>query len=444
MTVDLDVAVVGAGIGGLAAATGLAEAGLSVRVFEAADRVGGRMASFRRAGYTVDEGAEQLSTRGYRATWELIRRAGIRRDEVPPIGKRVAVWREGVAHPGLSEPGAVLTGAGLSKRARIDLVRFLAAIRDPRRFDADRPEWTPIGTRTVADYARGFHPDLHDYLFQAVAGCFFGWDTGRSAMAPFACLLREIGPASCWVTYRDGMDTLARRLAGNLDVVTGRAVREVVGGTDLARVVFDDETVTARSVLLCVPAPVAARLYVNAPEADAEFLAACAFRPMLKVSCFLDRPLAVKTSRPAYVLLTPSAEEDVLSGLVIDHEKHPERAPAGAGLVSLLASPRVVPELFDAADDDVVQALVDSGERFAPGLAGRPCGISWHRFRHGLPEATPEALRLRAGFAARPIGTVDYAGDWVLLRPSSEGAVRSAATTVSRVLSRLDSVRGAA
>lgn len=441
---DTDVAVVGAGIGGLAVATELRAAGLSVRVFEASDRVGGRMASFRRDGYTVDEGAEQLSTRGYRATWELIRRTGIRQGEVPSIGKAVAVWRDGAAHPGLSEPGGVLTGAGLSKRARVDLVRFLAAIRDSRRFDADRPEWTPLGARTVAEYATGFHPDLHDYLFQAVAGGFFGWDTARSAMAPFACLLREIGPASCWLTYRDGMDTLARRLAEPLDVVTGRVVREVVAGKDLARVVFDDETVTARSVLLCVPAPVASRLYVNAPAADAEFLAACTFRPMLKVSCFLDRPLAVAASRPSYVLLTPSAEEDVLSGIVVDHEKHPSRAPAGAGLVSLLASARAVPELLDAADGDVVDALVGSGERFLPGLAAATVQNFVHRFRHGLPEASPEALRLRAGFAARPIGTVDYAGDWVLLRPSSEGAVRSAATTASRVLSRLGAAREAA
>jgi protoporphyrinogen/coproporphyrinogen III oxidase len=57
-----------------------------------------------------------------------------------------------------------------------------------------------------------------------------------------------------------------------------------------------------------------------------------------------------------------------------------------------------------------------------------------HRFRDGLPEAPPAALRLRQGFARRRAGTVDYAGDWVMLRPSSEGAVRAGQFAAARIL----------
>ncbi|WP_020674222.1 FAD-dependent oxidoreductase [Amycolatopsis nigrescens] len=439
---DLDVAVVGAGIGGLAAATELRRAGLSVRVYESTHRVGGRMASFRHQGYTVDEGAEQLSAKGYRATWELLRRLDFPLSDVPKIGKAIAVWRNDRAQPGVSDPGGLLTGAGLSVRARLDLARFLVWTgRRHREFDADRPEHTPLGERTVAEYLRSRHPDLHDYLFQPVAGGFFGWDTARSAAAPFACLMREVGNASGWLTYADGMDTLARRLAERLDVRTGSEVHQVVAGPDSARLVLDEGTVTARSVLLCVPAPVAARIYVNPPAAEAEFLAACTFTPMLKVSCLLDRPLAPESSRPIYALLTPSAEDEVLSGLIIDHAKHPARAPAGAGLLSLMAAPGAIPGLFGASDADVIGRLTERAERYVPGLAMATRKNFVHRIRHGLPEATPAALRLRAGFAARPNGPVDYAGDWVLLRPSSEGAVRAAALAASRVLSRNVPVR---
>lgn len=52
-----DVAVVGAGIAGLTAARALAGAGLSVRVHEARDRVGGRLLSITDDGCTVDLGA---------------------------------------------------------------------------------------------------------------------------------------------------------------------------------------------------------------------------------------------------------------------------------------------------------------------------------------------------------------------------------------------------
>ena len=60
MSPDLDVAVVGAGMAGLAAAGELRRAGLAVRVFESEPQVGGRTTSFRHDGYTVDTGAEQI------------------------------------------------------------------------------------------------------------------------------------------------------------------------------------------------------------------------------------------------------------------------------------------------------------------------------------------------------------------------------------------------
>jgi oxygen-dependent protoporphyrinogen oxidase len=435
---DLDVAVVGAGMAGLTAAHELARAGLSVRVFEARDRVGGRMASHRHAGYTMDEGAEQVPTRGYRATWELVRRTGLTAADVPRIERGLAMWRDGAAHLGVSTPSGLLTGAGLGPRARLDLARFTAwTTRHRHAFDPDRPESTPLGTATVAEVARRYHPDLHDYLFQPVVGSFFGWHPERSAAAPFVSLMLEVGPPSGWRTYRDGMDTLARELAANLDVATGTAVSGVDVERGIAVVATDRGPVRARTALLCVPAPVAAALYPAQAGPVRDFLAACTFTPTLKVSCLLDRPLAPATPRPVYTLLTPRAEEPVLAGIIVDHVKHPGRVPAGRGLLTLMTTPSAIPELLDAPDDAVAAALVGAAGRYVPGLADAVTATFAHRFRHGLPEATPAALRLRAGFAARPPGPVDYAGDWEYLRPSSEGAVRSAARAASRVLAHL-------
>ena len=58
------VAVVGAGIAGLACATELSRQGLNARVFEASDRVGGRIASLRDVfpGQVAERGAELIDT----------------------------------------------------------------------------------------------------------------------------------------------------------------------------------------------------------------------------------------------------------------------------------------------------------------------------------------------------------------------------------------------
>ncbi len=61
MNSDTDVLVVGAGLSGLYAARLLQQAGLSVAVLEARDRVGGRVLSQRLAdGTTVDLGAQWI------------------------------------------------------------------------------------------------------------------------------------------------------------------------------------------------------------------------------------------------------------------------------------------------------------------------------------------------------------------------------------------------
>jgi oxygen-dependent protoporphyrinogen oxidase len=320
----------------------------------------------------------------------------------------------------------------------MDLARFTASIgRQRRRFDADRPEATPLGDATVAALARRYHPDLLDYLFQPVVGSFFGWHPERSAAAPFVSLMLEVGPPSTWRTYRDGMDTLARALAADLDVVTGTAVSRVDVDDGNAVLTTDRGQVTARVALLCVPAPVAARLHTDHREPVRRFLDACTFTPTLKVTCLLDHPLAPVAPRPLYTLLTPAAEEPVLAGIIVDHVKHPGRAPAGRGLLTLMTAPAAIPALLDAPDEEVADALVRPAARYVPGLENALTATFPHRFRHGLPEATPAALALRAGFAARQPGPVDYAGDWEYLRPSSEGAVRSAACAAARVLARL-------
>src|SRR3954453_19023851 len=59
---DVDVAIVGAGLAGLAAAVHLTEAGRSVRVYEASDAVGGRVRPDLVDGFRLDRGFQVYDT----------------------------------------------------------------------------------------------------------------------------------------------------------------------------------------------------------------------------------------------------------------------------------------------------------------------------------------------------------------------------------------------
>jgi monoamine oxidase len=81
------VAVIGAGLAGLAAADALAQAGIDVTVMEQRDRVGGRVWSIASDDGTVVEMGAEFVTEGYQEVPELITRLGLR---LAPMGMSFA------------------------------------------------------------------------------------------------------------------------------------------------------------------------------------------------------------------------------------------------------------------------------------------------------------------------------------------------------------------
>ncbi len=105
---------------------------------------------------------------------------------------------------------------------------------------------------------------------------------------------------------------------------------------------------------------------------------------MLKVVCSLDRPLA--PDRRSYAMLTPACEDDLLAGVIADHLRCPDRAPAGRGLLGLMAAPRRIPDLLALSPQDAADRLTAAAERYVPGLRA---ACSDHLLVH-WPEAMPE------------------------------------------------------
>lgn len=439
---DVDVAVVGAGIAGLTAAHRLRQAGRTPVVFEAQDAVGGRMRARRVDGWIVEEGTETLAVHGYPATWRLIRDVGLDRDGgILKVRSLAGIWRHGRAHAGTGHWVGALTGSGLSMGGRMALGGLVSGLLPSAgKFDTTRPGEGPLGLKTVSELAEGKHRELLDYVLQPAVGTGWAWEPDQSCVAPLVATMIATRGLLGWRTYRDGMDTLARRVAGPLDVRTGRAVEEVKDGPGGVRLVFaDGEVVTAREVVLAVPAPVARQLHPVAPADERPFLHAATFAPMIRVTCLVDRPLAApqRAGTPkVYALLIPEREDGFLSGLTFEHFKAGNRAPAGRGLVSMLSSPRATRELIDQDDETIVERLMVRAEEYVPELRPALRQTFVHRFRHASPEATPKALGLQSAFLDRPARAVEYAGDWIFQRPSSEAAVQSGELAARRLVSR--------
>ncbi len=439
---DLDVIVVGAGLAGLSTARRLTRAGHRVEVFESESAVGGRMRSARINGYTIDRGAETLAPRGYPATWKLIRELRLdKAGDVHRIRHPVALWRDGRAHPWLGHPLSVVTGAGLPIGRRIALARIaLPALRHGMAL-GDDPGDNPYGTRTLADLGAEYGQEVVRDVFEPISASAFGWLPERSAAAPLLATVVQTRGVVGWRTYRDGQDTLARALAERLPVHLSTPVTEVKRVGTGARVELADGTSrTARAVVLTLPAPQVPAIYPDVPEEEAAFLRASTFSSVMRVAVMLDRPLEPRRRRFApklYAALLSAGENPLLCGCTVEHNKCPTRAPSGGGLVSLLISPRRVPELFDEPDEVVVREVLREGATMIDGLQEAVVGTEVVRWKHAVPEVRPEALRRWSPFVRRDPGRIEYAGDWLLLMPSSEAAAASADYVVERVESLL-------
>ena len=141
----VNVAIIGAGWAGMAAAVALAQARIPVTVFEAARHPGGRARTVEIEGIELDNGQHMLIG-AYRETLRLMRAVGADPDKLL-LRQRLAIEYPGkfsLHAPRLPAPlhllAALLTAGGLAWGERIAAMRFIAAMRrNAHRIAADMP-----------------------------------------------------------------------------------------------------------------------------------------------------------------------------------------------------------------------------------------------------------------------------------------------------------------
>jgi squalene-associated FAD-dependent desaturase len=209
---DFDVAVIGGGFAGLAAATALAEAGRRVLVLEARGQLGGRATAFadRESGELVDNGQHVLFG-CYHETFALLRRIGAEANvrvqpalEVPYLD--VAGRRSVLKCPPWPSPlhllGGVLSWDALTWTDRLKVLRLarplMAARRSLRRNAAAAPGMpAEDSSETVAQWLTRYGQTgrLREWLWEPLAVAALNQSPEDAAAAPFVRVLAQMfGP----------------------------------------------------------------------------------------------------------------------------------------------------------------------------------------------------------------------------------------------------------
>ncbi len=418
-----DVAVVGAGLSGLAVARDLSARGLDVRVLEASERPGGVTWTARAEGRLLELGPQRIRASG--AVGELVRELELEPELLVAPGELpLYVYRDGRLGQVPFSAGELLRTDLLSPAGKLRLL--VEPLTGPVRPD-----------ETVADYlVRKLGREAYEHLVGPLYGGLYGSDpanmlveaslghvlrrfgVGRSLGLAVLRLARRRGRVAPPATFREGMAALPAAMARSL----GDRVRFGAPVTGLAR---DGEgwrlTLGARGgtelragrVVVTLPAPAAAPLLRDVAPDAARRVAELTYNPLVVVHLLAERTL------PGLGCQVSLAEKGMATrGLTWNAAAFGPLDGAPAGEAEARAAREGVHTAFlggagreEAAelDDEAVAALAAAEFARITGASGRPILVTrlrmpaWDRTWKDLERLElPRGLSVCAAWSERP------------------------------------------
>lgn len=251
----MNVIVIGAGLAGLTAAKVLTEAGVAVRVLEARDHVGGRVATTHKRGFTLDEGFQVLFT-----AYPAVRRhLDLKRLDLATL-RPAAVIREGARREAVGRDAGSLrdtleaSSFSWPDRARVLSLAATLAGAPPQQLLLGDDEPTHAFLQRY-----GFSQRAIDKFFAPFfGGIFLQRDLSTSARL-FRYYFRMLLEGTI-VVSSGGMGAVSRQLAEGLEVALETpvtALRSHAGGVTVETA---GESLEATRVVVATDPPEARRL----------------------------------------------------------------------------------------------------------------------------------------------------------------------------------------
>lgn len=397
----IDVLVIGGGITGLASAWWLARGGLSVAVWEAGDRPGGKILSSRQEGYLTERAASMVLNFRPEVS-ELMREAGL--ESVKTLRRDEAESHRFLLHEQRLKALPMRMGAMLASPLW-SLGGKLRLLAEPFVFSRGA-----TGESVSAFITRRLGREVLEKAVEPFIAGTLAADTdstcAAAALPRLTALERRYGSLAAGVlanrilrrrtacstevfSFREGMGTLVDRLAQTPGVTlrTGHAVSALVAQEEGWQVTASsrqgERTAHARHVIVATPAPAAAALLEEVDRELSGLLRGIDYASVALVHLGLARE-AVAHALNGTGFLAPKAESPVLTGNLWASTLFPNRAPAGKVLLTSYLGGARAPQASDWSDTQLVDETLKT-LRPLIGLKANPEMVRVDRQSEALP-----------------------------------------------------------
>ncbi len=399
-TTQFDVAVVGGGLAGLAAATYAARDGARVALFERSRNPGGRADTTTKDGFHFNRGAHALYLGG--PAESALHELGVEFTGAPPDLDRYLVARNGKFHRFVADMRSLMTTRLFNTRDRFETARIMMQLA--------KEDLAPLAGVPLARWLdeEVHSPVVRTYIESVVRLGTFTHDPGRvsaaAAFAPFQGATATFVDGG-WKSLVDGLRAAAT--GAGVSIQAGARVKSVEFGHGQAcgLRLADGSRIETNAVVLAVEpeevAALTAEAGLAAPLAwsqESEPLRAAVLDLALKRLPVPRRIAVISQDEPIYLAV---------------HSAKAKLAPAGAALVSVI---RYLEPGFHNPPETVLAEMEQFADLVQPGWRE----LELHR-QHlpSMAASNRELLASQGGAAGRPrfdsigVSNLFVAGDWV-------------------------------
>jgi protoporphyrinogen oxidase len=426
------VAIIGAGIGGLASGYYLQKVGREVDIFERTAIPGGRVQLLEKDGARVDVGTQYFHT-NYVETLKILDDLGMK-DQLIPIRPPVKIMREGQGFP-VKHNTLRYKMIPLSSNLKFGRI-ILTALRNFRRLDPyfndPLEEFEDI---ELAEYVlKKCDSDTLEFLVRPIISAFNLCDPEGESLAHFLRIAKQFLTSSD-TCLPQGMYSFPAKLAEGLSVRYNAETLEIVTEADKVtgikvRIGGEVKTVPTGDIICATPLKELPNLLPELTEDEKNAALSLEYSQFPLAVFFLKNRL--REDYWAYVL---SRIEDFKASFVSDAAfKCREMVPSGASILQAWFVGEAGPEMVDLPDEQIVERATAEIGRIVPRFSDQVASVEVVRHHTGMPRYRVGVYRQLRDLlqSASRIKGLHLVGDYYG-HSTIETVVRSAQRAVSSI-----------